>query len=245
MVDLHVIGANDAVAPVHTSTPPAHSASGFIVLLRHGQTAWSVSGQHTGRTDIPLTETGVQQAIRAGRRLRAVFPEGFPADRVFTSPLHRAQQTAEHAGFTRFRVLDALAEWDYGRAEGRTRQQVAAKLGRGWKLWDDGPESLDASMDGLWVDTLPGGQRVTVRNTRGETLLQVAARAQRVLDTITPIIDLGHNVLLVAHAHILRVLTVCWLGLQPDAARLLSLDTAHFAVLSRHIGDHIIKHWNC
>ena len=59
------------------------------------------------------------------------------------------------------------------------------------------------------------------------------------------ILDSGHDVLLIAHAHILRILTVLWIGLEPSAARMLSLDTAHYSVLSRHKGDNVIKHWNC
>ena len=90
----------------------------ILVLLRHGQTVWSESGQHTGRTNIPLTAVGEQQAADAGRRLREAFPEGFSQGCVFSSPLKRACQTAELAGFADHGVLDGVAEWDYGRARG-------------------------------------------------------------------------------------------------------------------------------
>ena len=76
----------------------SRGGNGFLVLLRHGQTVWSESGQHTGRTDIPLTAVGEQQAADAGRRLREAFPEGFSQSCVFSSPLKRACQTAELAG---------------------------------------------------------------------------------------------------------------------------------------------------
>ena len=115
-----------------------HRTQGVIVLLRHGQTAWSESGQHTGRTDIPLTPIGERQAAEAGERILHRFPQGFGHGCVFTSPLHRSQQTARYAGFLDFEVLQGLAEWDYGRAEGRTREQVMAHAGQGWKLWRDG-----------------------------------------------------------------------------------------------------------
>ena len=92
----------------------SRGGNGFLVLLRHGQTVWSESGQHTGRTNIPLTAVGEQQAADAGRRLREAFPEGFSQGCVFSSPLKRACQTAELAGFADHGVLDGIAEWDYG-----------------------------------------------------------------------------------------------------------------------------------
>ncbi|WP_455588108.1 histidine phosphatase family protein, partial [Bifidobacterium sp.] len=97
---------------------------GDLVLLRHGQTLWSESGQYTGRTDIPLTEVGREQARAAGKRLRAMFPRGFEPCDVYTSDLRRAMTTAELAGFTEHEVTADLEEWDYGRAEGRTRSQL-------------------------------------------------------------------------------------------------------------------------
>ena len=91
---------------------------GRLVLLRHGQTVWSESGQHTGRTNIPLTDIGCDQARAAGERLREAFPQGFAQGCMFASPLRRAQQTAQLAGYGDFDVLPEIAEWDYGRAEG-------------------------------------------------------------------------------------------------------------------------------
>lgn len=70
---------------------------GRLVLLRHGQTVWSESGQHTGRTNIPLTDIGCDQARAAGERLREAFPQGFAQGCMFASPLRRAQQTAQLA----------------------------------------------------------------------------------------------------------------------------------------------------
>ena len=148
----------------------SRGGNGFLVLLRHGQTVWSESGQHTGRTDIPLTAVGEQQAADAGRRLREAFPEGFSQGCVFSSPLKRACQTAELAGFTDHGVLDGIAEWDYGRAEGRTRQQVSEASGFEWDVWRDGPRSLTPTLEGDWVETLPSGEQVPVHAGPGETL---------------------------------------------------------------------------
>ncbi len=222
----------------------SRGGSGFLVLLRHGQTVWSESGQHTGRTDIPLTEVGRQQAVDAGERLREAFPDGFAPDCVFSSPLKRARQTAELAGFEGCGVLDGIAEWDYGRAEGRTRQQVSEASGFTWDIWRDGPRSLNPDLEGDWVETLPSGERVPVHNGEGETLDEAAARAKGAIDEVLPRLESGHNVLLVAHAHILRILTSQWLGVDPHFARLLRLDTAHYSVLSVYKGDHVIERWN-
>lgn len=220
------------------------SQPGFLVLLRHGQTAWSVSGQHTGRTDIPLTSTGREQAIQAGRRIARAFPRGFADGNILSSPLIRATQTARYAGFPHAVACPGIVEWDYGRAEGRTRAQISAWCERDWDLWCDGTESLGVELDGEHSETLPSGQRVTVRNTRGETLGDVAARARAVVDEVLPRIMAGEDVLLVAHAHILRVLTTQWIGVDPHMAKLLRLDTAHYSVLSVYKGDRVIDHWN-
>lgn len=226
------------------STGDVASVPGFLVVLRHGETAWSLSGQHTGRTDIPLTEEGEQQALAAGERLRIAFPQGFEPEFVFSSPLRRARRTAELAGFPEHNVLRGIAEWDYGRAEGRTREAIAKSYGSPWNLWEDGAQALSPELEGEHTEVLPSGETVVVRNTAGETLSQVAARAFGVVNEIFPILQSGHNVLLVAHAHILRILTTQWLGVDPEFAKLLRLDTAHFSQLSRYKGDNVIEHWN-
>ena len=143
-------------------------APGRLVLLRHGQTVWSESGQHTGRTDIPLTDTGRLQAESAGERLRSAFPNGFDPGCMFASPLRRARQTAALAGYGDYRILPEIAEWDYGRAEGRTRQQVSEASGFAWDVWRDGPRSLNPGLEGDWIETLPSGEQVPVHNGPGE-----------------------------------------------------------------------------
>lgn len=222
---------------------PSRNGTGFLVLLRHGQTVWSESGQHTGRTNIPLTAVGERQAREAGERLREAFPGGFDEGCVFSSPLVRARQTAELAGFAP-RELDGIAEWDYGPAEGRTRRQISEAAGFAWDIWRDGPRSLPESLQGDWTETLPGGAEVPVHNGPGESLEEAAARAKGAIDEVLPLLREGHNVLLVAHAHILRILTSQWLGVDPHFARLLRLDTAHYSVLSVYKGDNVIERWN-
>ena len=102
-----------------------------VYILRHGQTAWSVSGQHTGHTDIPLTDEGRRQAEALGKRL-----QGIHFDHVWTSPSQRAQKTAEVAGL-KATVDPDLAEWDYGAYEGLTTPQIQEKIPR-WTLFTEG-----------------------------------------------------------------------------------------------------------
>lgn len=110
---------------------------GDLWLVRHGETEWSKTGQHTGRTDVPLTPEGEA----AARRLRPRLDRAWAL--VLTSPLQRAWHTAELAGLSPT-VDDDLVEWDYGHAEGRTTAELNAERG-GWSIWtdDDLPETPD------------------------------------------------------------------------------------------------------
>jgi len=119
-----------------------------IYLARHGETAWTISGQHTGRTDLPLTERGEHNAMRLGERLK-----GLSFAKVFTSPLQRARRTCELAGFGSVAEIDpALVEWDYGEYEGLRSDQILAKR-PDWQLFRDGcpggesPEQIGARAD--------------------------------------------------------------------------------------------------
>src|SRR5258707_4444184 len=104
-----------------------------LYLARHGDTAWTDSHQHTGRTDLPLNERGVEHARQLGERLR-----GFSFARVFTSPLQRAKKTCELAGFGAVAEVDPdLIEWDYGRFEGKRTSEVLTEW-PGWELYPDG-----------------------------------------------------------------------------------------------------------
>ncbi len=138
--------------------PDPHSLP-RVYLARHGETAWSVSGQHTGRVDLPLTAHGEANAGRLASRLA-----GMAFKRVFTSPLARVRRTCELAGFGASAVIDPdLLEWDYGAYEGKTPEQIRSERS-GWEIFRDGcPE--------------------------GELLEQVAARADRVVARLRAIAD--------------------------------------------------------
>ena len=123
-------------------------------VLRHGQTAWAASGRHTGRTDVPLTSEGEDEARALTGRLGAVR-----FDLVLSSPLERAFRTAELAGVRGIQLEPQAVEWDYGRWEGLTRAQILQQV-PGWSAWDDG--------------AMPGG----------ETLEELAARCRAVIDRI-------------------------------------------------------------
>jgi broad specificity phosphatase PhoE len=104
-----------------------------IYLARHGETAWSLTGQHTGLTDLPLTQRGKRNARRLGKRL-----EGFTFARVFTSPLQRATRTCALAGFGSAAEVDpSLVEWNYGDYEGLRTAEIQSKR-PGWQLFRDG-----------------------------------------------------------------------------------------------------------
>src|SRR6201997_2839318 len=121
-----------------------------VYLARHGETAWALSGQHTGLTDLPLTERGERNARRLQDRLR-----GMSFAKVFTSPLQRARRTCELAGFGGVAEVDRnLVEWDYGQYEGLTAAQIHAKR-PDWQLFRDGcpggesPEQVAARADSV------------------------------------------------------------------------------------------------
>ncbi|SCX61014.1 probable phosphoglycerate mutase [Klenkia marina] len=190
---------------------------GEVVVVRHGQTEWSLSGQHTGVTDLPLLPEGEQQA----RALRGPLA-GRRFVQVRVSPRLRARTTAELAGLPTDTVDDDLVEVDYGRWEGRTTPDISAELGRTWSLWTDGTE--------------PG-------DTPGETLAQVAARCDRVLDRVRPLLADG-DVALVAHGHVLRILTARWLGLAPEAGAMFALHAGSFGALGHEHDRPVLSGWN-
>ena len=189
-------------------------ALSIIYLARHGETAWSRSGQHTGRTDIPLTDRGERQALALGERLRrSTFVK------VLVSPSQRAGRTAELAGFGNAAEVDPdLAEWDYGRYEGRRTVEILAER-PDWFLFRDGcPE--------------------------GETSAQVGARADRVIERVHAA---QGNVLLFSSSHFLRVLAARWLGLEAAAGRCLLLGTASLSILDHehnNLAEPAIRLWN-
>jgi probable phosphoglycerate mutase len=147
-----------------------------VYLARHGETAWTISGQHTGRTDLPLTERGERNARRLGERLK-----GFSFAKVLTSPLQRAARTCELAGFGKIAQVEPdLLEWDYGEYEGRRTCEIHAER-PDWRLFRDGcpggenPEQVAARADRI-VGQLRLLQEDTLLFSSGHFLRVLAAR---------------------------------------------------------------------
>ena len=191
---------------------------GDLILVRHGETEWSRTGKHTGRTDVPLTPAGEAAAAALAPMLarRDIVA-------VFTSPARRAVTTAALAGLDNAKVDPDLWEWDYGGYEGLTTAQIREQR-PGWYLWRDGGIPGDAEHP-------------------GETVAQVGQRVDRVLGRVTPLLDDG-DVALVAHGHVLRVLTARYLGLEPSAGRLFRLDTGTISTLESEHDEPVISSWN-
>lgn len=165
---------------------------GDLLLVRHGETEWSVSGQHTSWTDLPLTQHGEEQA-----KSLAPLLSGRTFSLALTSPLGRAIRTAELAGITGASTDPDLHEWDYGAYEGVTTVEIH-RTRPDWYLWTDG------------VPPGPEGHP-------GESPEEVGRRADLVLARVDAALPEG-DVVLVAHAHFLRVLTARRLGLAPAGA---------------------------
>ena len=194
---------------------------GDLLLVRHGETEWSLSGQHTSWTDLPLTAHGEEQA-----KSLAPLLTGRTYALALTSPLGRAIRTAELAGLTGAVPDPDLHEWDYGGYEGVTTLDIH-RARPGWDLWTDG------------VPPGPEGHP-------GESPEQIGARADRVLARVDAALatDDGGDVILVAHAHVLRVLTARRLGLPPAEGRLFQLATGTVSRLSTEHGRPVIAEWN-
>jgi probable phosphoglycerate mutase len=183
---------------------------GTVTLVRHAETAWSVSGRHTGRTDVPLTDRG-----RAVARSLAAKLRGRSFDRVLTSPLSRAVETARLAGFPNAEPDSDLLEWDYGDDEGLTTPQIREERA-GWLLWHDGAAAGEAADD-------------------------VGARVDRVIARLTA---RDEDVLIFAHGHVLRVLAVRWLEQPADLGARLVLGTGTLSVLGYEHDVRAIRCWN-
>ncbi|AJT67256.1 hypothetical protein T261_5639 [Streptomyces lydicus] len=191
-----------------------------LLLIRHGETEWSRNGRHTGRTDLPLTTGGEEQA----RALRPLL-SGRTIGQVYASPMQRALRTAELAGLAPPQVDPDLQEWDYGGYEGITTAEIRRSR-PGWYLFRDG------------VAPGPAGHP-------GESPEQVGARADRVLARIAPYLEGDEGeVALVAHAHFLRVLTARRLGLPASAGGLFTFETGAVGVLGTEHGRPAVLAWN-
>jgi probable phosphoglycerate mutase len=180
-------------------------------LVRHGETEWSKSGQHTGRTDIPLTSEGERQGKALGRHLA-----GQRFALVLTSPLTRARETCRLAGFAGVaQVSDDLLEWNYGIYEGQKTADIR-KAQPGWSIW-------------------------TTTVEQGESVEQVGERARRVIARADAV---AGDVALFAHAHFLRILAACWIGLSPIHGRNLTLGPASVSRLGFERETRVIQVWN-
>ncbi|MFH8841109.1 histidine phosphatase family protein [Streptomyces sp. NPDC017868] len=187
-----------------------------ILLARHGQTEWSLSGRHTGRTDIPLLDEGRRGAKLLGERLHRGPWQGLPDVEVRSSPLVRAAETCELAGFgDRAEPWDALMEWDYGAYEGLTPPEIK-KIQPGWFIWRDGvPE--------------------------GETLAQLSDRADAIVEWAR---SADRDVLVFAHGHILRSIGARWLGEDVSFASRIRLDPTSLSVLGWAYDAPALERWN-
>ncbi|MFF1482688.1 histidine phosphatase family protein [Streptomyces sp. NPDC058301] len=192
---------------------------GELILIRHGETAWTLTGQHTSHTDLPLTEHGEAQAravapLLAGRRIGLTL----------VSPAARARRTAELAGLTAPHVRPDLSEWDYGAYEGVTTPEIQRDR-PDWNLWTDGVAAGPAAHP-------------------GESAEQVGERADRVLAEAVGALESDGDVALVAHSHFLRVLTARYLGLPASAGSLFLLGTGAVSRLGTEHGRPVITAWN-
>ncbi|WP_406194687.1 MULTISPECIES: histidine phosphatase family protein [unclassified Streptomyces] len=191
---------------------------GDLFLVRHGETRWSRSGQHTSWTDLPLTQDGEEQA-----KSLAPLLSGRTFSLALTSPLRRAVRTAELAGVSGAVPDPDLHEWDYGGYEGVTTVDIHRSR-PDWSLWTDG---------------VPPGPD----DHAGESPAEVGARADRVLARVDVAL-LDGDVILVAHGHFLRVVTARRLGLAPADGRLFQLATGTVSRLSTEHGRPVIAGWN-
>lgn len=199
-------------------------------LVRHGETAWSLSGAHTSFTDIPLTDRGRERAVELREYLKGKEFAG-----VLVSPRQRAQETARIAGFGEvMQVEEDLQEWNYGESEGKTTKEMRAKY--------DDPEWS------VWTRPIVGG----------ETVEAVGARADKVIARALGMAGQGvsglagqsagdggtRRVALFAHAHILRILAARWLGLEATGGKLFAFGTGAVSVLGFERETRVVVHWN-
>ncbi|MFI5530312.1 histidine phosphatase family protein [Kitasatospora sp. NPDC051853] len=187
-----------------------------LLMARHGLTEWARTGQHTGRTDLPLLPLGERRARLLGERLRAAPWDGLPGAEVRTSPLARARRTCELAGFAdRATVWEALAEVDYGAYEGLTTAQIRQRR-PDWQLWRDGT---------------PGGEDPEAIGARADAVVAWAREG-------------SGDRLVFAHGHVLCAVAARWLGQPVGFAARLRLGPASLSVLGVQHGVPALLRWN-
>lgn len=183
-------------------------------LVRHGETEWSADGRHTGRTDIPLTRRGGEQAAALGRALETLDVHFAHA---YTSPLKRARETARLCGFPDAVPMPDLTEWDYGEFEGRRTADIRTDL--------DDPHWL------IW----------TAQIRDGEMPEDVGVRADRARAAL---LAEDGEVIVFAHGHFLRMFAARWIELAARAGQHLALDTGTISVLGFEHEYRVIDRWN-
>jgi broad specificity phosphatase PhoE len=182
-----------------------------IVLVRHGETEWSRDHRHTGRTDLPLTDAGRRQAEALRERLR-----GRKFEQVLVSPLSRAVETCELAGFRAVAERrPELVEIDYGDAEGVTTAQMREQV-PGWSVW---------------THETPGAEPLSAVGERLEPILAEMRST-------------SGDMAIFAHGHVLRVLAALWIGMKPPGGARLALSTGTLSVLGWERENQVIRAWN-
>ncbi len=190
------------------------SAALQLYLIRHGETAWSITGRHTGFTDIVLTAHGEDEARALAPSLRTVH-----FTRILTSPLLRARQTCQLAGFGTYAEIEPdLVEWDYGDYDGRRTVDIQDER-PGWNVWRDGCP-------------------------QGESPQNMSDRADRLLARLR---DLSGNVALFSHGQFGSAVAARWIGLGVIEAQHLALGPASISILAHEAGHPrvpVISLWN-
>jgi broad specificity phosphatase PhoE len=189
-------------------------AAARLLLVRHASTEWSQSGRHTGRTDLPLNEAGREGARELKRRL-----EPLEIVAAYSSPMQRARETCEIAGFgDRAEVDDDLLEWDYGDYEGMTTPEIWGSRPH-WELFADGCPN-------------------------GESAADVGARVDLFLDRIATAPDGRGDIVCFAHGHVLRVLAARWIRLWPEEGRRFLFDAGRVGFLGYERETRVVAAWN-
>lgn len=190
-----------------------------LIILRHGETSWTLSGQHTGTTELDLTEHGRNQARAQAPVLLRMLRDRDPV-RIYVSPRRRARETAASALAEPYEICDLIEEFHYGDYEGLTPAQVQERRPR-WDIWSDGCPN-------------------------GETMQEAGARADAFLDSFCDERCCGDTgaVVAVTHGHMSRVLVARALGLEPEHGRYLASSTASLSVVTRKNGRPALDLWN-
>lgn len=182
-----------------------------IYLIRHGETEWTLSGQHTGLTDIALTQNGKQQAHLLAQKLK-----GHKFQAIFVSPLKRAYETCQIAGFAEQAIIDPrLMEWNYGDYEGLTSKQIQVDNPH-WNIFNNGAP-------------------------HGESVADIAQRIRNLLHSFQ---ELNNDIAVFSHGHFLRALAVSFIELEIEKGKHFSLFPGAVCILTQEKTSPAISLWN-